>query len=90
MTDLNEMVAVVNNWFQKDTPENKKIFLKTPKNKLFQYNTILGRSIRNEFKLWETEWEPQIKDGVDYSPMHPDAISLTVIERVWELNQNEN
>jgi hypothetical protein len=40
----------------------------------------LGRHIRNEAKLWTYEWTPLMRDGVDYSPCHPDAISSKVIE----------
>lgn len=42
------------------------------------HNT-LGRWIRNEFKLWEQKWEPEIKDGVDHSPYHPDNLSFAAI-----------
>jgi hypothetical protein len=79
-----DMVGVVENWFHKDSVKNKKEFLETPKDKLVMYHSTLGRSIRNEFKLWETHWTPDIRNGVDYSPDHPDQISMRVIEEVWE------
>lgn len=44
-----------------------------------------GTWIRNEYKLWQNEWTPEIKDGVDYSEDHPDAISMKIIKRVWEI-----
>ena len=40
----------------------------------------LGRHLRNHANLWEDGWEPELVDGVDYSPNHPDAISSKVIE----------
>lgn len=83
MHEFKEMVCIVENWFYKDTDENKKEFLETPKEKLVKYHTSLGRSIRNEFKLWDREWKPDIRAGVDYSPDHPDQISMRVIEEVW-------
>ena len=43
----------------------------------------LGTAIRNRFKLWEEPWEPEIRDGVDVSPDHPDAISQRVIVETW-------
>lgn len=44
----------------------------------------VGQDIRNEFKLWETVWEPELVDGIDYSENHPDAISSRVIKQLWE------
>lgn len=42
-------------------------------------HSTLGRHLRNHAKLWECEWQPELIDGVDYSPNHPDAISSRVI-----------
>ena len=39
-----------------------------------------GTWIRNHYKLWEVKWEPEIRDGVDYSPNHPDSISNRIVE----------
>ena len=39
----------------------------------------LGRHLRNHASLWESDWEPVLVDGVDYSRDHPDAISSQVI-----------
>lgn len=50
---------------------------------LIKYHHTLGQSIRNEFGLWGFEWEPEIVDGVDVSPEHPDAISMEVIATLW-------
>lgn len=83
--EYEEMVDIVEGWFHKDTDENKKEFLETPKEKLIKYHTTLGRSIRNEFKLWETNWTPEINEkGFDCSPFHPDQISMSIIEDVWK------
>jgi hypothetical protein len=80
-----DMVCVVEAWFRRDTIKNKKAFLDTPKEDLSKYyHSTLGRTIRNEFKLWETEWKPDVRDGIDHSPDHPDHISMRVIEEVWE------
>ena len=83
MYEIDEMVGIVENWIRKETEENKKQFLDTPKEKLVKYHTTLGRSIRNEFKLWDTSWVPDIQNGVDQSPEHPDQMSIRVIEEVW-------
>jgi len=57
---------------------------------LAQYHSTLGRSIRNEFKLWKGSWEPELEGNVDYSTNHPDQVSQRVIEKVWkELQKND-
>lgn len=83
MFEFKEMTDVVEGWFRKESDKSKQEFLETPKEKLVKYHTSLGRSIRNEFKLWDREWKADIRDGVDYSPDHPDQISMRVIEEVW-------
>ena len=83
MIEYEDMVVIVENWFDKETATNQQRFLDTPKEKLVKYHDTLGRTIRNEFKLWETNWTPEIKNGVDYSPFHPDQISMSIIEDVW-------
>ena len=88
MYEINEMVEIVENWIRKETEENKKEFLNTPKEKLVKYHTTLGRTIRNKFKLWDTSWNPDMQNGVDHSPDHPDQVSLRVIEEVWKRLNN--
>lgn len=80
-----DMVTQVVALLKKDTlKEIKKEFVNTPKDQLVKFHGTLGRTIRNEFKLWETEWKPEIREGVDYSPDHPDQLSFRVMEEVWE------
>jgi hypothetical protein len=50
---------------------------------LIEWHSSLGRDIRNNYGLWENDWEPELVDGVDYSPNHPDAISMSIINEVW-------
>lgn len=57
---------------------------------LHQYHHTLGRRIRNKYKLWEWPWEPELRNGVDYSSMHPDQVSMTIIEEVWKRGQYES
>lgn len=52
---------------------------------LVMVHHTIGRHIRNRYKLWELEWEPVIKDGVDISEHHPDAVSMRVIEAVYKV-----
>ena len=51
---------------------------------LDQYHSTLGRWIRNKYYLWNFHWDPEVRDGVDYSPQHPDSISRLIIEEVWK------
>jgi hypothetical protein len=85
-----EMVNEVYGWFQEIPASQKKIFKDTKQECLVLYHDSLGRNIRNHFKLWETKWTPEIRDGIDYSPNHPDAISQRIIEAVWDKVQKEN
>jgi hypothetical protein len=62
----------------------KEVFKNTKFEDLITYHHTLGQHIRNYYGLWETKWTPEIVDGVDMSPSHPDAISMHVIEEVWK------
>lgn len=86
--EFEEMVGIVQRWFQRQSDETKKEFVESSKQNLIAYHTTLGRSIRNEFKLWEREWVPDIREGVDHSEDHPDQISMKVIEAVWDRLHN--
>ena len=55
------------------------------KEDLISFHHTLGQDIRNSFGLWNCTWYPEIVDGVDMSPEHPDAVSMTVIEEVWSV-----
>ena len=53
------------------------------------FHFTLGMWIRNKYGLWNSnnplvQGEPQIKDGIDYSPHHPDAVSGRIIEKVHD------
>lgn len=74
--------------FIRNAPEIET-FIKTPKNQLYMFHHTLGQHIRNKYSLWEVYWEPEIKDGVDCSPNHPDNISMTIIKHVWDRLHNE-
>lgn len=66
------------------TDKDIAILKETAFEDLIQFHRTVGRDIRNKYKLWEYQWEPLVgDDGVDYSPNHPDAISMRIIEHVW-------
>lgn len=66
--------------------EDRNRFFKTEydENSLISYHHSLGTYIRNKYKLWAIPWEPEVRDGVDYSPYHPDEVSFTIIKEVWK------
>ncbi|RWZ84364.1 MAG: hypothetical protein EO766_17240 [Hydrotalea sp. AMD] len=67
--------------------KNDSEFFELEKEELIKFHHTLGRHIRNEYDLWSIPWEPVIIDNCDYSPFHPDQVSMTIIEQVWELGQ---
>lgn len=52
-------------------------------------NSTLGRDIRNNYGLWDFPWEPNIDvaTGIDYSPNHPEAVSMGIIRHIWNILQ---
>jgi len=79
--DVHRMI--MKEWSDKD----KKEFFLGPyvdENELYRHHHGMGQWIRNNYKLWETTWKPELRDQVDYSPNHPDAISMTIIKEVWK------
>ena len=89
MYNFEDMVTESVVLYNKETTEHlKKEFLDTPKKNLVRYHTTLGKEIRNRFKLWDTNWKPDIRDGVDCSPDHPDQISMRVVQAVWDRLQS--
>lgn len=64
-----------------------KTLSESSKDNLGLYHHTLGRVIRNTFDLWKEPWIPEIRDGCDWSPNHPDQRSMTVIELMWDILQ---
>lgn len=50
---------------------------------LARYHSTLGRYIRNEYKLWERKWTPELNGDEDYSPDHPDNLSFDIMKLIW-------
>ena len=65
--------------------DDKKFLATRSKESLIEFHHTVGREIRNEHKLWDRKWTPQIEGGCDVSDEHPDAVSMAIIERLWEL-----
>lgn len=87
---IESMVEEVKQWLLDAPEENRQAFINMPAEDLgMNYHHSLGMQIRNHFGLWNYEWEPQIKDGVDCSPEHPDALSMQVMKTLWKSMQEE-
>ena len=78
MYEFEDIVCAVTGWFK--NAKDKQEFVES--DKLTTYHNSLGKKIRNEFKLWETEWQPVMINGADNSKDHPDQVSMRVIEEV--------
>lgn len=87
--EILEIVDTVIGWFDLEEDQDaRNHFLKCTKDELIQYHHSLGQNIRNEFGLWGEKWVPVIIDGCDMSEQHPDAVSMKIIEIVWEKLHN--
>lgn len=82
MTMTVEQIAddILGKW----TFATREEFKNTKFEDLIRYHHGFGTAIRNEYKLWERKWTPEVRNGVDYSPEHPDQISQTIIETMWK------
>mgnify|MGYP003403348229 CR=1 FL=1 len=87
-TEFLDIKNAVIRWFSEASNHDQQVFINCPKNELVQFVHTLGRDIRNEFGLWNKPWTPELVGGVDVSPNHPDFVSMTIIEAVWESLQN--
>ncbi len=68
--------------------ESNKQYVRDVPNRDFmsRFHDTVGRDIRNDYHLWQRpKHTPELVDGIDISPMHPDAISGRVLEIIWEL-----
>ena len=63
---------------------DREVLRDTKADDLTRYHHGFGTAVRNHFKLWENPWEPELRDGVDYSPNHPDQISMRIIREMWK------
>lgn len=79
-----EIILEVLEWFDESSLDEQNRFKNCEFDSLYEYHHSLGRSIRNQFKLWDNPWTPELVDGVDCSLNHPDAVSMSIIEEVWK------
>lgn len=83
-----EMSQVVyHEWYRKWHTTDQSIFRNS---NIYELHHGVGRNIRNYFNLWNRPYEPDdIRNGIDYSLNHPDAISTRILKRVQELAIND-
>ena len=83
---MKEMVFEVMHMLYCHTPkEDLEEFYNAPKDKLTEmYHRTVGVWVRDTFNLWQFPWAPELVNGVDESPEHPDAVSMNVVVRAWE------
>lgn len=85
-SDQEIIVEVVSMWNRLSDEERQESgFLQSSKEDLIQFHHTFGARIRNEWRLWSYHWTPELVDGIDMSSEHPDAISMRVLEAVWEI-----
>lgn len=79
-------------------PDEVKVLRDIPhEDGMICFHTFVGLGIRNRYNLWNRrnpltrQWfldqgtGKYIVAGVDQHPCHPDAISMLVLKRVWQL-----
>lgn len=84
--EYEEIILDLQNFIRENwTDETKnEFYLSGIKNDdLIRYHNSFGCFIRNKYNLWSIPWEPEIRDGIDYSPYHPDEVSFTIINELW-------
>lgn len=69
----------------KDIPiQDQIVFINSLESDLIDYHHSVCAEIRERFNLWCYPWQQQLFDGVDYSPEHPDAVSMRVLKELWK------
>jgi hypothetical protein len=77
------MVDIAEEWFKESTERDQEEFITTKFENLVVFMNPLGVNLINYFGLWNYRWEPVVKDGVDYSEEHPEAVALKIIQELW-------
>lgn len=80
-------LEIAEHFFSEMSSTDKESVIDVPNRDFMSiFHDTVGMYIRNKYHLWERpHWVPEIVDGIDFSPQHPDAISGRVLELIWEL-----
>lgn len=65
------------------TPEERAILKLSSKQSMIRYHHTVGRFIRNHYRLWDEE-NPYTDVSDPSDDHHPDQVSHTILEKVWE------
>ena len=77
--------SVVTDWYNLSQKERDDSgFLETEYVDLIKYHNSFGQAVRNNFDLWQNSWNPEIVDGADVSPQHPDNLSMNALRLAWK------
>lgn len=82
------MVKIILDDFKNFSEREKEEFITTKFDNLNLFMSSLGLGIIEHFNLWAFPWKPQLVDGLDISPNHPENLALTVIQAVWRNTQD--
>ncbi len=73
--------------------------VETVDNMVMYYHNTAGRRIRNRYGLWNprhnltrnffTDGDKYVRDGINYHPQHPDAVSTEVLKEMWNISRNK-
>jgi len=91
------VTQIVNQEFNRLTDEELAHLETISLEDMLGFHHTAGMGIRNEYHLWDKEnpltaqWfadneagqNKYLKDGVDYSPFHPDAVSNDILKYLW-------
>lgn len=88
---MNKYDEYLEDLWTKTSNENRKMFLTCEDYTKFvgEYSQI-ARDMRNKFSMWDTPYTPEIINGVDHSPNHPDNLSMKILRNFWRQKQNQN
>ncbi len=86
---LDEIVQAV---FEDLQPSDFDVLKQVQRDDMIQFHHSVGMFIRNQYLLWDENnpltmlnYEPQVVNGMDENPKHPDAVSQEILRRVWDL-----
>lgn len=82
------MTKKVLEWFDDSPESHKEEFVTTAFENLAVFMSSTGQTIIDHFNLWSYPWKPEIRDGVDMSPHHPENLAMQVIQNVWRAKQD--
>lgn len=82
-------------WSRMDDADKEDIRNLHNKQDMIKYHHFAGRWIRNFYGLWNPknrltrkyfiDGDKFVRNGINYHPDHPDAVSQRVLDKIWEI-----